>query len=83
MHQTDVFFIAVIVVYCNVTIGRFKGLARNLGEHIPVSYAFAVKVPGALDLIGGASRAKEKIFWKSHNSSCCINGFIISETGRI
>src|ERR1700683_731251 len=69
-HQRDVVSVSMIEIACDVAgIARLDH-AGGVRKAVPDRLALAVFVPGAFDLIGSASGAPQKIFWKSYRFRC-------------
>src|SRR5215204_3728231 len=67
-HQVEVFFQAVVLVAGYVTRVAVMYLTRSVAERVPDRGAAAVFVYRALDLVGGRSRAPQKVLREAHGS---------------
>ena len=60
-HHINVFFIAVVEVTGDIAGGTVQIQRIPVGEHIPLTQAFAIFVPGAFALVSGSCTAPEKL----------------------
>jgi len=72
LHHSDIFFVAMIMVYGNVTGLIVGDLAGYVGEGIPDGDAFAVFVPGALELVSGGGAAPDEILREDDFRHCFL-----------
>ena len=64
LHESDVFFVAMVVIVGDVAGVSVVGLAGGVGEGVPDGGAATVFVDCAFDLIGGGGGAPEEAFRK-------------------
>ncbi len=64
LHESDVFFVAVVVIVGDVAGVAVVGLAGGVGEGVPDGGAAAIFVDCAFDLIGGGGGAPEEAWRK-------------------